>query len=418
MRFHVHPCERMSGEVFPGGYKHSALAILSASLLAGEPVELEGVPGTSDVGVICQAIRYLGGTVEQDGSTVTIDPSGIHRTDVPDDLARQLRAIYLFIPSLLARFGSFAVARPGGDRIGDRTLEFGLQVAREMGAEAVNDSVMTGKAKRLVGTQLSIGNTNDAPSITKIALIAGSLARGTTVVENAFRSPEIVDLANFVNAMGGDVSGAGTDTLVILGQDKLHGTRFRVASDPLEASTFIAGCAMVGGTLTVRGVSPGMMPADLDLFTRAGLRLSTGSDHITVHAEKPLRAVDFSCGGFPGLNTDAAPPLVGMAALLEGESHYRETVWEGRWSYVHELCKLGADITVEGRELTIRGVPGFRAGTVTAGDLRAAATLILAGLASDGVTTVEDAHLAYRGYEHFDRKLRMLGARIDVEVET
>jgi len=417
MRFRVHPCQGLEGEITPGGYKHASLPIIAASLLIEEPVELEGVPATSDVEVLCEAIRHLGGRADLRGNSLTIDSSGICKWEIPRELSSRMRGTYLFMPALITRCGRFSVAQPGGDQIGDRTLEFGLQVMREMGAVAENKPIMTGRAKRLTGTSLRFRDTNDLPSVTKIGLIAGSLAQGVTVLYNPFRSPEITDLGNFLNAMGADISGTGTDTIVIVGKERLHGGRYRIMADPLEAGTFLAACGITGGKVTVRGVSPETMPADLQLLERMGMDLTLGPDFVTARSTDRLCGADFKSGPFPEMNTDVAPLFVALAALTKGNSSFEETVWEGRWGYVRELQKMGAHITIDGQKLTIKGVEHLKGGRVTAGDLRGAAVLTLAGLASESITEVRDAHLAFRGYERFNEKLVALGASIEIETD-
>lgn len=417
MRFRVHHCQGLEGEITPGGYKHASLPIIAASLLIEEPVELEGVPATSDVEVLCEAIRHLGGRADLRGNSLTIDSSGICKWEISRKLSSRMRGTYLLMPALITRCGQFAVAQPGGDQIGDRTLEFGLQVMREMGAVAENKPVMTGRATRLKGTSLRFRHTNDLPSVTKIGLIAGSMARGVTVLYNPFRSPEITDLGNFLNAMGADISGTGTDTIVIVGKERLCGGRYRIMSDPLEAGTFLVACGMIGGRVTVRGVSPETMPADLQLLDRMGMDLTVGPDFVTARSLNRLCGADFKSGPFPEMNTDVAPLFVALAALTKGISSFEETVWEGRWGYVRELQKMGANIAIDDQKLTIKGIERLKGRQVTAGDLRAAAVLILAGLASEGVTEVLDAHLVFRGYERFNEKLAALGASIEIEKE-
>ncbi len=418
MIFEVHPSTGLYGEVRPGGYKHSVLPIIAASLLSDEPVELRGVPETSDVDVLCKTIRHLGGSAERRGGSLHLCAAGVTGWEVPAEFAGQLRGIYLFMPSLLIRCGRFAVPTPGGDQIGDRTLEFGLHILREMGATTENGPVMSGERQgRLRGTVIRNWDHNDLPSITKIGLIAGSVAEGITVIHNPFRSPEIIDLANFLIALGADISGMGSDTVVIVGSERLRGGSHEVLRDPIEASTFLAACAMVGGEVTATGVRADTLPADLAILRGAGVEVIEGSDFVTVRAVAgQLKAVDFaSTPRFPDLNTDAAPHFVGMAGMCAGCSSYEEGVWEGRWGYIGELNKMGAKMRVDGKRLIMEGIPRYRAAEVLAGDLRAASTLILAGLAAEGgVTRVHDAHLAYRGYEFYDEKLRRLGAKIDV----
>lgn len=415
MRFRVHPCQGLEGEITPGGYKHACLPIIAASLLCDEPVVLEGVPATSDVDVLCEAIRHLGGQADLRGNSLTIDASGIYRWEISQELASRMRGTYLFMPALISRCGRFAVPQPGGDQIGDRTLEFGLQVMREMGAVAENKPVMTGRAERLKGTALRFGITNDLPSVTKIGLIAGALARGVTVLYNPFQSPEITDLGNFLNAMGADISGTGTDTIVIVGKERLGGGRYRIMPDPLEAGTFLTACGMIGGRVTVRGISPETMPADLQVLNHMGMDLTVGADFVTARSPGRLCGADFRSGPFPEMNTDVAPLFVALATLARGISAFEETVWENRWGYVQELQKMGARIAIDGQNLTIKGIERLKGRQVTAGDLRAAAVLTLAGLAAEGVTEVLDAHLVFRGYARFNEKLAALGASIEIE---
>jgi UDP-N-acetylglucosamine 1-carboxyvinyltransferase len=417
MRFRVYPVQGLEGDITPGGYKHASLPIIAASLLIEEPVTLGGVPVTSDVEVLCEAIRHLGGQADLSGKDLTIDSTGIDKWEIPRELSSRMRGTYLFMPALIGRCGRFAVAQPGGDQIGDRTLEFGLQVMREMGAVAENKPVMTGRASHLVGTGLRFRDTNDLPSVTKIGIIAGVVAHGVTVLYNPFRSPEITDLANFLNAMGADISGAGTDTIVIVGKSRLHGGRYRIMADPLEAGTFLAACGMTSGKITVKGLSPQTMPGDLDLLDRMGMDLTVGSDFITAQSNNRLCGADFISGPFPEINTDVAPLYVGLAALCQGTSRFEETVWESRWGYVHELQKMGARIAIDGQRLTIRGAERLKGREVTATDLRAAAVLTLAGLSAEAPTEVLDAHLVFRGYERFDEKLASLGATIEIEAE-
>jgi UDP-N-acetylglucosamine 1-carboxyvinyltransferase len=417
MRFRVHPCQGLEGEITPDGYKHATLPIIAASLLSDAPVELEGIPATSDVEVLCEAIRHLGGRADLTGNSLSIDASGICKWEIPRELASRMRGTYLFMPALISRCGRFAVPQPGGDQIGDRTLEFGLQVMREMGAVAENKPVMTGRAERLKGTVLRFGITNDLPSVTKIGLIAGSMARGVTILYNPFQSPEITDLGNFLNAMGADISGTGTDTIVIVGKERLAGGRYRIMPDPLEAGTFLAACGMIGGRVTVRGISPETMPADLLVLKHMGMDITTGPDFITARSPTRLSGADFRSGPFPEMNTDVAPIFVALAALARGASSFEETVWEDRWGYVLELQKMGAHIAIDGQKLSIKGVDRLKGRQVTAGDLRAAALLTLAGLAAEGVTEVLDAHLAFRGYARFNEKLAALGASIEIETE-
>lgn len=407
----------LEGTVKIGGAKNSALPIIAASLLGTKPIILEDVPKLNDVGVILQVLEHLGAKVEYlDERTIKIDSSNLTSYVTPFDLMSKMRASFLVMGPLLARFGITKTSLPGGCAIGMRPVDLHLKGFKALGAEIVSDSTKI-EAKTesgLKGTVLYL----DFPSVgaTQNIMMAATMAEGETIIENPAKEPEIVDLANFLTKLGADIKGAGTATIRIRGVEKLGGTTHPIIPDRIEAATYMVGAAMTKGDVTVENCIVSHISPIIAKLREVGCDVydMEEEDKVRVVArDKKLIGANIKTLPYPGFPTDVQAQFMALLSICEGQSTVTETVFENRFMHVDELLKMGAIIATEGKEAQIAGVPKLHGAEVKATDLRAGAALILAGLTAEGETKIGETYHIYRGYDDIIGKLRKLGANID-----
>lgn len=407
---------RLKGEVSVGGSKNSSVALVPAALLADEECVLENVPHINDVKVFAQIMGDLGAVVSLNETCMSVASNGFSSYVAPYDLVRKLRASYYLMGVLLAKFGRAEVGLPGGCDIGPRPVDQHLKGFRALGADVkVEGGVVKLHAKKLTGASVYL----DIPSVgaTINIMIAASGAEGLTVIENAAKEPHVVDLANFLNAMGGRVQGAGTDVVRVRGVKTFRGTRHCVIPDDMEAATYMMAAAATGGDVLVRNVITKHLEPITAKLKEAGAHMEENGDYIRVKGpERPL-PVNVKTLPYPGFPTDAQQPLVSVLTKAKGVSVVQESMYDNRLGYVSELIKMGAKIKVEGRTAIIEGVDGLVGAPVKANDLRAGAGLVLAGLSARGQTEVYGFDTISRGYEFMDKKLRSLGADVSVQLD-
>lgn len=404
---------RLKGDVRISGAKNAVLPILAATLLAEGPATIENVPHLHDVTTTVELLGCMGVTVSIDEKlSVEVDCSTIENYTAPYHLVKTMRSSILVLGPLLARYGVAEVSLPGGCAIGSRPVDLHIKGLQDMGAEIeVSNGYIHAKADRLKGARLVL----DIVTVTgtENLMMAGALADGTTIIENAAREPEVVDLANFINAMGGKVSGAGTDTITIEGVETLHGTRYRVLPDRIETGTFLVAAAITGGSIKVKDTAPRLLDAVIDKLREAGAKIEVGDDWIFLDMEgKRPKAVNIRTAPYPAFPTDMQAQFAALNTIAEGTSTVVETIFENRFMHVQELKRMGADIEIEGNTAIIRGVDALTSAPVMATDLRASASLIIAGLVASGETEVQRIYHIDRGYENIEEKLALLGAKI------
>jgi UDP-N-acetylglucosamine 1-carboxyvinyltransferase len=404
---------KLHGSVRISGAKNAVLPILAATLLADGPATIENVPHLHDVTTTMELLGCMGVMVSVDEKlSVEVDSSTIENYTAPYHLVKTMRSSILVLGPLLARFGEAEVSLPGGCAIGSRPVDLHIKGLQDMGAEIdVSNGYIHAKAKRLKGARLVL----DIVTVTgtENLMMAAALADGTTIIENAAREPEVVDLANFINTMGGKISGAGTDTITIEGVEKLNGTRYRVLPDRIETGTFLVAAAITGGSITVKDTAPKLLDAVIDKLREAGAKVEVGDDWITLDMEgKRPKAVSVRTAPYPAFPTDMQAQFAALNTIAEGTATVVETVFENRFMHVQELKRMGADIEIEGNTAIIRGVEGLTSAPVMATDLRASASLIIAGLVASGETEVQRIYHIDRGYENIEEKLALLGAKI------
>lgn len=403
----------LGGSVRISGAKNAVLPILAGTLLADGPVTIENVPHLHDVTTTVELLGCLGVTVSIDEKlSIEVDCSTINSYTAPYDLVKTMRSSILVLGPLLARYGEAEVSLPGGCAIGSRPVDLHIKGLQDMGAEIdVSNGYIRAKAKRLKGAKLVM----DIVTVTgtENLMMAAALADGTTIIENAAREPEVIDLADFINAMGGKISGAGSDTITIEGVEKLNGTRYRVLPDRIETGTFLVAAAITGGSIMVKDTDPSLLDAVIDKLREAGAIIDAGENWISLDMEgRRPKAVSIRTAPYPAFPTDMQAQFAALNTIAEGTSTVVETIFENRFMHVQELKRMGADIEVEGNTAIIRGVDGLTAAPVMATDLRASASLIIAGLVAEGETEVQRIYHIDRGYENIEEKLSLLGARI------
>lgn len=404
----------LHGEVAVSGSKNSSLPILAAALLAskGECV-LHNVPHIADVETMCEMLKALGVTVTRQDHTVVIDASHIMSHRAPGELVRKMRASFYVAAPLLARLRLAEVPLPGGCVLGARPVNYHIDAFKQMGASiTVEHGSMHAHAEKWLGAAIYLEPRNSSVGATVNIMMAACLATGTTTIENAAREPEVVNLAEFLNKMGGRIKGAGTATITIEGVRALHGAEHTIYNDRIEAGTYLAAAGVSGGDITVRGLCPSHLPIYLDKLSAAGLEITSGTDWIRAASRGVLRATDISTAPFPGFATDLQPPFLTLMCRAEGRSAIEENLYDGRFNYVPELIRMGADVTQTENTAIVRGVSRLSAAEVQATDLRAGAALVLAGLAAEGRTEVTNVAYIDRGYENFVAKLHALGAQV------
>lgn len=410
----------LEGRVTISGAKNAALPILAASLLGTEEIVLEQVPPLKDVEVMVEVLRALDVKVDYlDAETIRIDASQVTKTVTPGELMNRMRASFVVMGPLLTRLGRTFTQMPGGCNIGKRPVDLHLKGFKALGAEIDEEPDAVGaKAPDggLVGGKVYL----DFPSVgaTQNIMMAATLARGESIIENAAKEPEITDLANFLNKMGAKVRGAGTSTITIEGVEKLHGARHIIIPDRIEASTFIVAAAMTGGTIEVQNVLSDHIRPILAKIQEVGVRIEeTDDDSILVQSTGRLKATKIRTLPYPGFPTDVQAQFMALMCIAKGQSYVEETVFENRFMHVDELNKMGALIVTDGNEAVIRGVEHLVGAKVNATDLRAGAALVLAGLVADGETQVHNVYHLDRGYYRFEEKLKGLGADVERFIE-
>jgi len=406
--------KRLCGEVTISGAKNAAVAIIPAAILVDGICIIENIPAIKDVSVICSILEELGATVEfLDKYTVKIDSSNVNKYTAPYEHVRKMRASYYLLGALLGRIKKADVALPGGCNFGSRPIDQHLKGFRALGARIDDCAEETGaifaETEGLIGTDIYLDVVSVGATIN--VMLAATLAKGTTIIENVAKEPHIVDVANFLNAMGANIKGAGTDVIKIHGVEKLHGGTYSIIPDQIEAGTFMVAAAATGGDILVKNVIPKHMDSVSAKLVEAGAKGLEFDDSIRVIGTQAIKPVNIKTLPYPGFPTDMQPQFVALLAAANGTSTVTESVWESRFQYVDELLRMGADITINGRRAIIKGT-GLTATQVRATDLRGGAGMVIAGLMAKGETVITDIQYIDRGYENMEDKFRKLGADI------
>lgn len=401
------------GDVTIGGAKNAALGILAASIMTDEDVIIDNLPDVRDINVMLEAIQEIGATVERlDRHAARINASGIKEVSVDDDYIRKIRASYYFIGALLGKYKSAEVPLPGGCNIGSRPIDQHLKGFRALGAKIeIERGAVIAHAIDLVGSHIYLDVVSVGATIN--IMMAAAMAEGLTIIENSAKEPHVVDVANFLNSMGANIKGAGTDIIRIRGVRRLHGTEYAVIPDQIEAGTFMCAAAVTRGDVTVKNVIPKHLEAISAKLIEIGCEVLEGDDEVRVVGRPRQRSTNIKTLPYPGFPTDMQPQMAVTLALAEGSSMITESIFENRFKYVDELARMGGNIKVEGNVAVIDGVKGFTGAQVESPDLRAGAALVLAGLAADGYTVVDEIGYIQRGYECFEEKLQGLGATME-----
>ena len=404
----------LNGEIRISGAKNAALPILAASILTHKPVTLCNVPHLNDVTTTMDLLGRMGVNLLVDEKmNIGIDASKTNHFFAPYELVKTMRASILVLGPLLSRYGEAKVSLPGGCAIGSRPVDIHLRGMRALGANiAVEDGyIIANVRKRLVGTKLVLDKVTVTG--TENLMMAATLAKGQTVIKNAAREPEVVDLANFLNILGAKITGAGTDTITIEGVEELSSGRYTVLPDRIEAGTFLIAAALTGGRIKIKDVRPVLLEAILMKLKKVGAHIECGDDYVLLDMQKQRPfAVDVTTEPYPGFPTDMQAQMIALNSVAEGTGTITETVFENRFMHVGEMQRMGADITLRGNTAVCRGIKKLKAAPVMATDLRASASLVLAGLVADGETTVHRIYHIDRGYECIEEKLAQLGAVI------
>jgi UDP-N-acetylglucosamine 1-carboxyvinyltransferase len=400
------------GEVEIGGAKNAALAILAAAIMTDETVTIDNLPNVRDINVLLQAIEEIGAHVERvDIHKVKINGSFIRGVNVDNEFIRRIRASYYLIGALLGKYKHAEVALPGGCDIGSRPIDLHMKGFRSMGADIdIAHGLVIARAKELKGTHIYMDKVSVGATIN--IMMAAAMADGKTVIENAAKEPHVVDVANFLNSMGANIRGAGTDVIRIVGVEKLHATEYSVIPDQIEAGTFMFAVAAAGGNVLVKNVIPKHLEATTAKLLEVGCQVEEFDDSVRVISDGHLRHTQVTTLPYPGFPTDMQPQMAVLLGIAEGTSTVTESIFENRFKYVDELTRMGADIKVESNIAIISGVKRYTGARVNAPDLRAGAALVIAGLAAEGITVVDDIYYIQRGYEALEEKLTKLGAKI------
>ena len=402
------------GEVEIGGAKNAALAILAAATMTDETVLIENVPDVRDTNVMMQAMESIGVIINRvDRHTVKVNASQVHNLVIKGDYIKKNRASYYLLGALLGKYSKAEVALPGGCNIGLRPIDQHIKGFRALGANVgIEHGLIIAETNKLKGNHIYMDVVTVGATMN--VMMAAVMAEGQTVIENAAKEPHVVDLANFLNSMGANVKGAGTDVIRIKGVSKLHGTEYGIIPDQIEAGTFMFAAAVTKGDVTVKNVIPKHLESISAKLLEIGCEIEESDDAVRVVAAKPLGHTHVKTLPYPGFPTDMQPQITVALGLSAGTSIVTESIFENRFKYVDELTCMGANIKVESNTAIIDGVPKYTGANITAPDLRAGAALVIAGLAADGITTVDDIKYIERGYEDFHLKLQSLGAQIDL----
>ena len=401
------------GEVEIGGAKNAALGILAAAVMTDEPVIIENLPDVRDTAVLIQAMESIGTVVERiDRHTVKINASMINDFTIDDGYIKKIRASYYMLGALLGRFHRAEVALPGGCNIGSRPIDQHLKGFRALGAKVeVSRGMISAGTDNLVGNHIYMDVVTVGATIN--VMLAATMAQDKTIIENAAKEPHVVDVANFLNSMGANIKGAGTDVIRITGVEKLHGTTYSIIPDQIEAGTFMFAAAITKGDIMIKNVIPKHLESISAKLIEIGCEVEEFDDCLRVVASKRLSSTHVKTLPYPGFPTDMQPQITTALALSEGTSIVTESIFENRFKYVSELHRMGANIKVEGNTAIIEGVDSMTGANISAPDLRAGAALVLAALAADGVSTIDDISYVERGYEDFPEKMQGLGAMME-----
>ncbi|MCR4297402.1 MAG: UDP-N-acetylglucosamine 1-carboxyvinyltransferase [Gallionella sp.] len=402
---------RLNGEVRISGAKNAALPILCASLLTGDALQLGNVPDLNDVATMRKLLQQMGVAIEVNGDLVFLSAAHIDKLEAPYDMVKTMRAAILVLGPLVARFGEARVSMPGGCAIGSRPVDLHIKGLQAMGAEIhIEHGYIRAQAKRLKGARICF----DLVSVTgtENLMMAATLADGVTVLENAAREPEVVDLAHCLIAMGAKIEGAGSDTVTITGVDKLHGASHRIMPDRIESGTFLVAAAAAGGSITLIDTRADILDNVLEKLQETGATIKVSGNTISLEMNKRPRAVNVRTAPYPAFPTDMQAQFMALNTIAEGSAMVVETIFENRFMHVQELRRLGAQIDVEGNTAMIKGRAQLEGANIMATDLRASACLVIAGLVAQGETIVDRIYHLDRGYEHIEAKLSALGAQI------
>ncbi|MCR5148976.1 MAG: UDP-N-acetylglucosamine 1-carboxyvinyltransferase [Eubacterium sp.] len=408
----------LEGEVTIAGAKNAALGILAAAIMTDEKVVIENVPDVSDTRTLLAAIQDIGATVEHlDEHTVSICGKGIVGDDtlsVDGKNIRKIRASYYLIGALLGKYNYANVALPGGCDIGTRPIDLHIKGFETLGADVkiIQGGKIVARAEKLVGKHIYLDTVSVGATIN--IMLAAALAEGKTTIENAAKEPHIVDVANFLNTMGANIKGAGTDVIRVRGVSKLHGAEYSIIPDQIEAGTFMTMAVATRGNVLIKNVIPKHLEAISSKLIEMGATVIEYDDSVRVMADGVLKPTQIKTLPYPGFPTDMQAQMAATLALSDGTSIVTESIFENRFRYVQELCKMGADIRVEGNTAIIHGVEKYLGASIVASDLRAGAALVIAALAADGFSTIDDIKFIQRGYENFDEKIRGLGGDIEI----
>ena len=411
-QFVVHGGNPLVGEVEISGAKNAALAILAAAIMTDETVVIENLPDVRDINIMLDALSDIGARVDRiDRHTAKINGSTIRSLSVDYEYIRKIRASYYLLGALLGRFKEAEVALPGGCVIGSRPIDLHVKGFKSLGANVeISFGLISARADKLVGNHIYMDKVSVGATIN--VMMAAALAEGKTIIENAAKEPHVVDVANLLNAMGANIRGAGTDVIRIVGVEKLHGAEYSVIPDQIEAGTFMCAAAATKGDILVKNVIPKHLEATSAKLIEAGCSIEEFDDAVRVVANKPLTSTSVTTLPYPGYPTDMQPQITAVLAIANGTSVVTESIFENRFKYIDELNRMGSNIQVEGNVAIVKGVEKYTGAEVCAPDLRAGAALVIAGLAAEGFTIVDDIHFIQRGYENFEVKLAGLGAEI------
>jgi UDP-N-acetylglucosamine 1-carboxyvinyltransferase len=402
----------LHGQVRIQGSKNAVLPILAAALLIDGVCEIENCPAISDVYHMLRLMESLCCTIDRNGHTVRVDAAGVSRCDMPPDSVGVMRSSIMLLGALLARTGSVSMQYPGGCVIGSRPIDLHLKGFRALGADvAIQHGLIVAQAEHLIGTHVYLDKVSVGATIN--IMMAASMANGKTIIENAAKEPHVVDVANFLNSMGANIRGAGTDVIRIVGVERLHATEYSIIPDQIEAGTFMFAAAATKGDVTVKNVIPKHLEATSAKLLEVGCEVEEFDDAVRVVCSKPMHHTQVTTLAYPGFPTDMQPQMSVLLGIAQGTSTVTESIFENRFRYVDELTRMGANIKVESNIAIINGVSSYMGARVSAPDLRAGAALVIAGLSAEGITVVDNIHYVERGYEQFEYKLSELGARIE-----
>lgn len=410
----IHGGNSLVGEVEIGGAKNAALPILAASIMTDETVHIDNVPDVRDTNVLMDAMGSIGIIVnKEDRHRITINAANIGSTVVCDENIKKIRASYYLIGAMLGKYKTAEVTLPGGCDIGCRAIDQHIKGFRALGAEVILEhGMIKTRAQRLTGSHIYMDVVSVGATIN--VMLAATMAEGKTIIENAAKEPHVVDVANFLNSMGANIKGAGTDVIRIKGVSKLHGTDYTIVPDQIEAGTFMLAAAATKGDITVKNVIPKHLESITAKLLEIGCEVMEQGDQVRVVCSRPLRHTHIKTLPYPGFPTDMQPQITVVLGLSEGTSIVTESIFENRFKYVDELIRMGANIKVEGNTAIIDGVSKYTGAGIAAPDLRAGAALVLAALAAEGESIVDNIRYIQRGYEDFELKLKGLGADVSV----